>query len=423
MKYRPSETTLGAVWVNNFPPEDRRAAELLLNSLRVLSDATFRAALTDRLSGLVRHLQPPIAIYPIRELPKGDSDTEGPGDHAEEVAPSDPAKRRIFLPLDHPHSALPGSEAHVGNIIRDVIGSRNRADETIASSPQEIEDLRRIKVRTIVLVDDYSGTGNRVGSYLRAWAQDPTIRSWFSYKLVKFHVVLHAVSLAALRALERNPWVEQVHFSEHAAGFSTVRWSKGEAAEIRELCEKHGFKKSHALGYKRSEGLWVMQHTVPNNLPMILWQDRHKSISDWQPFFGDRKMSPALQQELGDYRLETRAEDIAASLRQPRLSRALSDQPGATTRLILLVLAASARGVRDVRRLSLLLGTPLASAEAAQQACAQLGLLDPGARLTPEGHRELAAARRRAPLAVKPHRLIGRDTPYYPWQLRGVSDI
>ncbi|WP_406080547.1 hypothetical protein OG468_08825 [Streptomyces zaomyceticus] len=423
MRYRPSETTSGVSWINNFPSEDRRAAELLINSLRILSDATFRAKLTGRLSDLVEQLQHPIAIYPIRELPKEDGGVKVPIRKMTASSPEPPDAR--FLPLDHPHAALPGSEAHVGNIIRDVIGSRNRANEEVISSPQTIADLRRIKVRNVVLVDDYSGTGRRVASYLDAWAQNPTIRSWFSYKLIKFHLVLHAVSRSSLRALERNPWVEQVLFSEHAADFSTARWSKDEAAEIEDLCMKHSLSKSLALGYKKSEGLWVMQHTVPNNLPMILWQDRHKSISDWFPFFGDRKMSSTLQEQLGDYRLETRAEEIAESLRQPRISRALSDQPDATTRLLLLVLAASARGVRDVRRLSLLLGTPLVSAQAAQQACGRLGLLDAAGRLTLAGRNELAAARRRASVAVerRGRDLIGRDDPYYPWQLRGVSDI
>ncbi|MFD6970047.1 hypothetical protein [Streptomyces sp. NPDC059949] len=401
MRNRPSETERGVAWVNNFPPEDKRAAELLLNSLRVLSDVTFRATLTNLLASLVRELPHPIGIYQVRELPN--PDVEG------------------FLPLAHPHAPLPGSEGAVGHIIRDVIGSR--PDGTVASSPQTLEDLRRIKARTLVLVDDYSGTGNRVAGYLDAWVRDPTMRSWFSYKLIKFHVVLHAVSVPALRALERSPWVERVHFSEHAVEFSTARWSTDEAAEIRELCTNHGFKKKLALGYQEAEGLWVMQHTVPNNLPMILWQDRHKSNSAWRPFFADRKMSPEQQQELGDYRLETRAEEIAGSLRQPRLSHALTDQPGATTRLLLLVLAAAARGVRDVRRLSLLFSTPLASAEAAQQACIQLGLLDSVGRLTHEGQRELVSARRRAPLSVPTRHLIGRDKPYYPWQLRGVEDI
>ncbi|MEW1801502.1 hypothetical protein ACIGO7_33445 [Streptomyces virginiae] len=401
MRNRPSETARGAAWVNNFPPEDRRAAELLLNSLRVLSDATFRAKLTDQLAGLVQELPRPIAIYQVRELPN--RAVEG------------------FLPLDHPHAPLPGSEGHVGHIIRDVIGSR--PDEIRASSPQSLEDLRRVKARTLVLVDDYSGTGNRVAGYLDAWVSSPTIRSWFSYKFIKFHVLLHAVSVSALRVLERNPWVEQVHFSEHAAEFSTARWSTDEATEIRRLCTNHGYKNKFALGYEEAEGLWVMQHTVPNNLPMILWQGRHKSITDWRPFFADRKMSPALQQELGDYRLETRAEEIAVSLRQPRLSHALADQPGATTRLLLLVLAAAARGVRDVRRLSLLFSTPVASAEAAQQACSQLGLLDSAGRLTREGRRELTSARGRASLSLPTRRLIGRDGPYYPWQLRGVEDI
>lgn len=445
MSVRPSETSRGTAWVSNFPPEEQRAAELLLNSLRVLSETTFRSTLTGHLDDLLERLPRPVAMYPVRELPAGSKDVTYSYERAAESgAGISPGREGITQdryttsadvtelsssnayagephPLSHPHAGLPGSEGAVGHIIRQTIGSR--PDESIASSPTHLEDLRRTKVRTFVLVDDYSGTGNRVADYLEAWVKHPSIRSWFSYGLIKFHVVLYAVSAPALKRLERCQWVEQVHFVEYASEFTTAQWSPGESNEIRELCEKYSTDKRFSLGYLKSEGLWAMQHTVPNNLPMILWQNRNKRIKSWQPFFRDRIMSPEQQQELGDYRLDTRAEEIAAALRQPRLARALADQPGAATRLLLLVLAATARGIRDTRRLSLLLSTTLASAKATLQACHQLGLVDPSGHLTADGRRELARARSRNLLTAPTKDLIGSEKPYYPWQLRGVGDI
>src|SRR5256885_1486722 len=111
MSRRPTETARGIAWVNNFPPEEQRAAELLINSLRVLSDATFRATLTEQLSGLVSSLPRPLGIYPVREL--GDSISSG----------------SEFAPLAHPYAPLAGSEGSVGHIVRDIIGSR--PDESI----------------------------------------------------------------------------------------------------------------------------------------------------------------------------------------------------------------------------------------------------------------------------------------------------
>src|SRR4051812_48598971 len=107
---RPSETSQGRRWLGNFPLEEHRAATLLIDSLRVISSSNFRIAMSDALDAAVNGFQAPVGVYPVRELPSGDVGQ--------------------LLPLEHPFAAVPGSEALVGNIIRDVVGRRPRPERS-----------------------------------------------------------------------------------------------------------------------------------------------------------------------------------------------------------------------------------------------------------------------------------------------------
>jgi hypothetical protein len=250
----------------------------------------------------------------------------------------------------------------------------------------------------------------------------PTIRSWYSYKLIKFHIALVTVSASALESLRKHRRIESIHYCEQAADFHTAMWSPEERQAIEQLCIKYSYSPKFELGYQAARGLLVLQHTVPNNLPAVLWQTNAKLIANWMPFFAGRRMTPQQQHDLDDYKLEISATEIASSMQQSRLGAALVDQPNPTVRLILLTLAASARGIRDPRELSGLLHTTQVSAQQTQNACQSLELLDPGGRLTDRGRAELRRAQARADVAQRPQ-LMGSDEAYYPTQLRGVSEI
>ena len=420
MTLRPSETEQGRLWLNNFLPEEHHAAELLINSLRVISETTFRIVLTEILIKIKADSKRPVAFYPVRQLPREVSAPEKTEEPVErEKLPN--GKYMALLPLDHPFEAIPGSEALVGNIIRDVIG--RKPIPAVASSPESLQELRQVAASTIVLVDDYSGTGTTIRQYVDAWMRHPTVRSWHSYGKIRFHVALLTASGMALEALEKHRWIERVHYLERAADFSTALWSEAEHTEIEALCAKYAYSNGWKFGFEEAKGLLVLQHTVPNNLPAILWQDwARRKKGDWNPFFGERRMTPQLQLDLDDYKLEVSATEIANSMQQARLGKALSEQPNPTVRLILLTLAAAAQRIRDPEKLSNVLRTTIVSAEQTQAACRSLNLLDEEGRLTDLGRKELRRARARAD-NVSRTRLLGRTGVYYPTQLRGVSNV
>lgn len=420
MTLRPSETQEGQLWLSNFKVEERHAAELLINSLHVISATAFRASMSGLLNDLKLNCERPIVFFPIRELPKGMAPSTGTPKQSAPVEQLPDGSYMSLLPLDEPFESLPGSEGIVGNIIRDVLGYRPKS--TVASSPQTLARLRSAQPRTIVLVEDYSGTGTRVSGYIDSWMKHPTIRSWYSYGLIRFHVALVSASGSALEKMKRHRRIADIHYCEQAADFSTAMWSLEELVAIEEICLKYAFSSNYALGFQSAGGLLVLQHTVPNNLPAILWQPSAKTVQDWKPFFKDRRMSPQQQLDLDDYKLEVDAAAIAESMRQFKLGVALSDQPNPTLRMILLVLASAAQRIRDPAKLSVMLRTTLAAAEQTQNACRALKLLDQEGRLTDLGRNELRRARTRTS-DIKRNRLRGSEGFYYPTQLRGVSDI
>lgn len=423
MAERPSETAEGRQWIENFKPEERRAARLLLDSLQIISETTFRASLGQFLVDRVASLPRPVVFFPIRELP-GSAKNKG-ADPQPAVVPSSgfglapPAEP---LPLSANYAAHPGSEGAVGNVLRDVLRDhRARLGLVEASS---LAELRSRKPRTVVLVDDYCGSGSRANGYVEAWAQHRTIRSWHSLGLIRFHVFALAVSEQALTRLSKNKWIEQVHALQPAADFLTVPWLPDERRDIEVLCRRYGRNEQMALGFGNARGLLLFQHTVPNTLPMVLWQNEGPHKAPFAPMFRGRRMTPSQQLVLADYSLPVSASDIARSLRQTRLADALDRQPGFTARFVLLALGAAARGVRGTFRLSQVFSLPVASVEAIIQACQQLGLLDSDGRLTEPGWRELRRARRRSKEPTGPDlSLHGRGEPYYPYRLRDAGDI
>ncbi|MEU3572202.1 hypothetical protein AB0E96_27815 [Kitasatospora sp. NPDC036755] len=410
---RPSDTAQGSAWIQNFPQEEQRLAELLLNSLQICFDSRIRAELAQVLFSVQERIQMPAVVVPVRELPL----PEG----ADATQDSDSAS--FFAPLDQPFRPLAGSEGLVGNVIRETLGLYPDAQKV--SYPESIDSMRRSRTRSIILVEDFCGTGNRVRGYVNAWMRNKTIRSWHSYGFIRFHLVTFAISPKALQALEKDPRIHAVHSAMSAADFSAAQWTSDETAEIRTLCQKYSRINSMALGYEGCESLFVMQHTVPNNIPAILWQNQARGILPWVPLFKDRRMSPEMQRDWGDYSLEGRVAQEEMSLRRFESAGDFSGSADGLPAFVVEVLEAAERGIRDAERVSRALGLAETRALTIKQLCVRMGLLDARGRLTDAGRRVLAArpqagGRRKVSLSSG---LIASDAPYYPRSLRGVSGV
>ncbi|MGR7001257.1 phosphoribosyltransferase-like protein [Yinghuangia aomiensis] len=145
--------------------------------------------------------------------------------------------------------ATPGSEGLVGNIIRDVVGRRPRPER--ASSYASLGKLRQHRVRTLLLVDDYSGTGDQVLKYVDAWMRHPTIKSWHSYGWVRIHVLLLAASTHAQRRLE-NRFVAGLDYIESGTSFDTAPWTQSEREDVEAFCRRYAHEARFRCWLRRS---------------------------------------------------------------------------------------------------------------------------------------------------------------------------
>src|SRR5262249_28333082 len=213
-----------------------------------ISEDVFRASLTDLLISRIqdKSITEPIALYPVRPPPANPDYVE-------------PAPER-------PWSAEDGSEHIVANIITEVVKACRTVRRVSASA--SIEKLRTDKVRTIILVDDYIGSGTAALAYLDRWWANRTIKSWRSFGLIRVILVTYACSVVGRKRLTHR-LLDDLLWIEFGVDFTSAQWGPEERDTIRALCAKYARKRSLALGYKDSEGLLVMSHTVPNNLPQI----------------------------------------------------------------------------------------------------------------------------------------------------------
>ena len=170
-------------------------------------------------------------------------------------------------------------------------------------------DISQIKVGdNIVLVDDFSGSGETILDY---------------YNLIKGNlptpVIISAVTIAYLyRAkllLEKNGIKifgnsRQSAFANRGSVFGYFPSMKA----IREFCFKYGNylypeqnyinknTKHHPLGYSNSQALIGFEHAIPNNSLPIIWSDKKRvdKQTQWYPIFPRR--SQAYIKESSDFK-------------------------------------------------------------------------------------------------------------------------
>ena len=393
---RLSETDRGLRWLENFLIEDIGIARLLLDSVRVVSESTYRARLTERIYQVVSESESPIALYPVRPRPQSDQ---------EWIEPQP----------DRPYEASAGSELLVAEILRDV-AQDSRFNTTVENIPN-LERMRSARFRTVILVDDYAGSGDRSLAYIKAWVRNPTIRSWKSYGLICFKFVSYAISARAANVLEEDGNITlPLCWVESGVDIDTAPWKELEREEVRNLCFRYAGRKKWAFGWKGTGSLFARSH-VPNNVPAVLLQ-RHGPSGPWYPFFSGRSMDYEQQLELGDVSPTISYLSRAELIHQKRLGRVLEQLPDDPRRLLLLIMASLSQGHKTSEQLAEKLGFPLYEVHGCLQWALALQIVDSANRLTDLGWQELRLAREQV---ARPSFLThGSDDPYYPRSLRGV---
>ncbi len=382
-----------AKWLENFAPARRETAMLLLDGLRLVSSTDLRRELGDLVADLAARLPGPVAAFPAREVPKGESaHVEGrDGGYA------------IIEP------ALPGSEAVIANVIRGV--QRQPASATAILPALDLPLMRGKRAPTILLVDDFSGSGSQILKFDCALRRHATVRSWMSGGFLTVHVAAYAATEKAIARLRRRFGDENVHILHPCPTFAGAGWTPEQLAEVETLCRggppRHGGskrgrfprrKKSRKIdwtfGFENSRALIVFEHTAPNNMPQVLWK-----VSDgWNSLFEHKAVPPEL---LSLFQMRP------GPPQEPHVGAEGAKRLGAIIELI-------AHRVKRPEQIAETADVSIAEAKRLLALARSLNLVGASGRLTDAGMVELARRR-----AVQPSRVLpNHNEPYYPTQLR-----
>lgn len=270
-------------WLDQFPTHGRSVATALLTQLQFISRDEYAEWLKATLSQIPCQTCGLFAVRKFKKLvnciwtPQGRS-------------------------IPRPATSL-GSEDLVNSVISGLI----RADETRYLDNPSLRLIKRTKHFQAVLIDDSSGSGDRMSSFLRRMFNSPSFLSRWSYGLIHLNIVLYSRShesearmLMAIPGSDHGkrkfPKSGKVSFYGNLS-YKTwdmkTRWGR-HAEQIIDLCDSiTRIPSNRRMGYGGSMSNVVFYHSIPNNIPGVLFCRGN----GWIPLFPGRA-APAWLPEL-----------------------------------------------------------------------------------------------------------------------------
>lgn len=345
-------------WLSQFTSDRRPMAEVLLHHLRFVSRDEYSGWLhssLDRLNGAG-----PFALFAVRKLKKSNGQIS-------------PFFDSTGIPKTRPPTAQ-GSE----DLVYSLIGNAAREKSSSFLDHPGIEEMRAKRVHDLVLIDDSIGSGRRVSEFLESMMCSKTLLSWWSYGLIRFHILSYARTREGEKSIIENmvgsnhprrkyPKSQKISFSsEHVYSSMDLesRWGD-DYKNILDLCDSvTEVPKGYRRGYGSVMANLVFYHSVPNNMPGILYFRSGK----WKPLFPGRTLPSWTIELLED------DEERAAGEAWSRLGESMVE---------LLGLAKS--GVRNPRIIEQRMGRDRDYVMELIQRAKYLGLLNDGGRITRSG--------------------------------------
>lgn len=413
-------TEQGKRWVAQFDDMDQGTAILLANSLTLISHTEFRRELEALILGSAANIDGPVALFAVRELPK-------PTQEETWMMPQGlPFYSCTSRSEDGRSINSVGATADLGSeaIIAHMIRQLARGNPAKFINHPTLNEMRDRGCRAVFVVDDFVGSGGRVRSFLDSLWLEPTLKSWWSTKLIGFHVLAYSATDHGTKSLKRLKCSPEICVHRDATSFETLPLSFEKKDLIRKLCRDYGARvlkrrKNMWFGYKQGMCSIVFEHGCPNNTPAILW-DMKDGTPNWAGLFPHRTISSEIASV---FPLEIARGDSVSTLMnmgQTKLAKsgALS-RTGEAGQVILIVLALIAKGHRKRATICFATGLNTKDCERIIERCIKWKFVTPQRRLTPRGLAELDAARK---FRAQSQTSLDRGSDYYyPQQLRPTT--
>lgn len=280
------------LWLDQFNEhaDDHKQAKSLRDKVKYISNSDLKFLLHLQLDQL-RFKATPSALFVERELPK----TRGklpPRMYAEE-------KRKIPGRKIHARRATGAAIQAVKSLSykRQEIGSKGIIAQILSRQCKKFtndfilqptaDEIRASKVRALVIVTDFIGSGERALTMLSSLWRVRSIRSWASYKFIKLFVVCVSGTERGIENIERHPSKPTV-IKAFPCPTIWSSFSSAEAAAMKDLCKRYGSFDEQPLGHKETGALIAFEHSAPNNMPAIFIKSCQLKSRPWTPLFSKR---------------------------------------------------------------------------------------------------------------------------------------
>lgn len=396
-------TTQGEAWLQFFDETDRPLIRELVGALSLVSLTEFERSLTKLVLEVAAESRR-VAIYSAREFEEC-LNFEGEDNDCESGLDATPRGGDI------------GSEGRTAHIARQI---RRSASTKFVVHPS-ISQLRAGAVDHIIVIDDILGTGNRCSAYLDQLWKYATIKSWRSYKLIKFSVVAYAGTEDAVRLVRRHRSGPQVHVHRYCPTISSLPWPPYRRTAARQACTKYAnrWRIHYPLGYKKTASLLVFEHGCPNNVPSVFWGGAVKGPVNWRALFEGRSTAGGTSTA---FPLEFESSTPVSALISAGQHRLAAALPAVANRPLsartLLVLSLIWKGRRRLETLAHAAGLTVDDCNELLESCISAGLISPLRRITSTGLTEVKGAMNARGQRKNPVPPAGDDV-YYPLALRG----
>lgn len=277
-------------WLAQFDWPERYLAEYLVKKLRYVSFEEMETWLQASLHGLLAELdhaygtKQTVAVFPVTK----------PTTHQFNEA------KELKQPSD--------SSGRIAHALKNF--ERGQPQNTVEICPR-IESMRDRKVRHIVFVDDYIGTGDR---FLKFWKHEvsPSVKAWCSLGWCKVWILVYAGHRNGFDRLAHR--IRPVLRERIRPGIELQRSFISENANLSAMVKRYGEALSlgrASEGYGKLLSPVVFQHGCPNNAPGLLWRSSVRGKKKWQPLFPGRSVPDDLYPLFGkDWSSESTADEL-----------------------------------------------------------------------------------------------------------------
>tara|TARA_R110001592_G_scaffold361501_1_gene672314 strand:+ start:7297 stop:8499 length:1203 start_codon:yes stop_codon:yes gene_type:complete len=262
-----------ADWLNQFEVPDKYLAEYMLKKIRYISFEEFEEWIQTEIHTLLSEFEKydktrkpsPVAIFPVTK----------PSDNTWK-------KEKEFKPENDSSGRIAHSLSNI---------KRNLAKH-VEVSPR-LESMRSNRVKHIIYVDDFIGTGDR---FIKFWRTVPrTVKYWCAKGWCKIWVISFAAHKSGLNHI--NNRVRSVSLNSFRLKLDITSSFINDNDDLVKLCIKYGKKltgDNSVIGYGKQFTPIIFQHGCPNNAPGILWCEGTKSKRTFKPLFSNRGIHQSL---------------------------------------------------------------------------------------------------------------------------------